>query len=146
MQIVPLVKQVVADKCPSNFNFDFVANGPVGEFVACFALYICCIFVACFACFARVCCRHCRQTSPHSQPAIPSSEATQVDGGRSDLVTFVIGCVLMMCSLREVLFERCSWGGDPCQFLFLVAPVPAILANGLVYTIDACFCSVLCRL
>ncbi len=30
------------------------------------------------------------------------------------------GCVLMMCSLREVLFERCSWGGDPCQFICLL--------------------------
>ncbi len=28
-QIVPLMKQVVAEKCPSNFNFDFVANGLV---------------------------------------------------------------------------------------------------------------------
>ncbi len=28
-QIVPLMKQVVAEKCPSNFNFDFVTNGLV---------------------------------------------------------------------------------------------------------------------
>ena len=28
-QIVPQMRQVVAAKCPSNFSFDFVANGPV---------------------------------------------------------------------------------------------------------------------
>ncbi len=86
-QIVPLMKQLVADKCPSNFNFDFVANGPVGVFV--------------FACFAFVCCRHCRQTSPHGQPVIPSSEATQADGRLTDLVTFVN----RLCS-HDVLLER----------------------------------------
>ena len=86
-QIVPLMKQVVADKCPSYFCSDFVANGPVGVFV--------------FACFAFVCCRHCRQTSPHRQPVIPSSEATQADGGLSDLVTFVN----RLCS-HDVLLER----------------------------------------
>ncbi len=32
-RIVPRMKQVVAEKCPSNFNFDFVANGLVdGKF------------------------------------------------------------------------------------------------------------------